>query len=144
MVPRIQRRSYAIEADLVIPDGGAEGVIVANADFIGGFALWVDDTGLLTHAYSFLGVETYKQTATKPLPAGEVTVKMLFEADETKPGSGGRCPPSAATRRRGSPRYVSGVGSESAHRGHHGPRHGGAHHPVNTNARSSDVNQSKE
>jgi arylsulfatase A-like enzyme/uncharacterized membrane protein len=89
MVPRIQGRSYAIEADLVVPDGGAEGVIVANADFIGGFALWVDDQGLLNHTYSFLGVETHKQTATEPLPTGDVTVKMLFEADETKPGSGG-------------------------------------------------------
>jgi arylsulfatase len=40
MVPRIQGRSYAIEAELTVPDGGAEGVIVADADFIGGFALW--------------------------------------------------------------------------------------------------------
>ena len=61
MVPRIQGRSYAIEADLQIPDGGAEGVIVANADFIGGFALWVDDKALLHHTYSFLGVETYNR-----------------------------------------------------------------------------------
>ena len=27
-------RSYAIEAELTVPKGGAEGVIVANADFI--------------------------------------------------------------------------------------------------------------
>ena len=74
---------------LSVPNGGAEGVIVANADFIGGFALWVDEKGLLTHTYSFLGVETYKQTASEPLPHGDVTVKMLFEADEPKPGSGG-------------------------------------------------------
>ncbi len=64
-------------------------MIVANADFIGGFALWVDDQGLLKHTYSFLGVETYKQVSAEPIPAGEVTVKMLFEADENKPGSGG-------------------------------------------------------
>jgi len=51
--------------------------------------LWVDEQGLLNHTYSFLGVETYKQAATEPLPIGDVTVKMLFEADETKPGTGG-------------------------------------------------------
>ena len=90
MVPRIQGRSYAIEAALTVPDGGAEGVIVANADFIGGFVLWVDGQGLLNHTYSFLGVETYRQTSTEPIPTGEVTVKMLFEADENKPGSGGK------------------------------------------------------
>jgi arylsulfatase len=37
-----------------------------------------------------LGVETYKQTATEPLPTGEVTVRLLFEADEPKPGTGGK------------------------------------------------------
>jgi len=59
MVPRIFGRSYAIEAKLEVPETGAEGVIVANADFIGGFALWVDRDGRLNHTYSFLGVETY-------------------------------------------------------------------------------------
>jgi arylsulfatase len=89
LVPRIAGRSYAIEAELQVPDDGAEGVIVANADFIGGWALWVDGQGLLNHTYSFLGVETYKQTSTEPVPNGDVTVKMLFEADETRPGTGG-------------------------------------------------------
>jgi len=89
MIPRIYGRSYAIEAELEIPHGGAEGVIVANADFIGGFALWVNSKGRLNHTYSLLGVETYKQTARRRLPAGEVTVRMLFEADEPKPGTGG-------------------------------------------------------
>jgi hypothetical protein len=89
MIPRIYGRSYAIEAELKVPDGGAERVLVAFADFIGGFALWVDDKGLLNHTYQFLGVETYKQTSTEPIPTGEVTVKMLFEIDEPKPGAGG-------------------------------------------------------
>ena len=89
LVPRIAGRSYALEAELVVPDGGAEGVILANADFIGGFGLWVDEKGLLNHTYSFLGVESFRQTSTEPIPTGEVSVKMLFEADEPKPGTGG-------------------------------------------------------
>jgi len=89
MIPRIYGRSYAIEANLNVPDGGAEGVLVAFADFIGGFALWVDEKGLLNHTYQFLGVDTYKQTSTEPIPTGDVTVKMLFEIDEPKPGAGG-------------------------------------------------------
>ena len=90
MIPRIYGRSYAIEANLNVPDGGAEGVIVAFADFIGGFALWVDNKRLLNHTYQFLGVETYKQTSTEPIPTGDVTLKMLFEIDEPKPGTGGK------------------------------------------------------
>ncbi len=89
MVPRIAGRTYAIEADLHVPDDGAEGVIVANADFIGGYGLWVDSQGLLHHTYSLLGVETYKQVATQKLPTGDVTVKMLFETEKPQPGSGG-------------------------------------------------------
>jgi arylsulfatase len=72
-----------------VPEGGAEGVLVANADFIGGWALWIDANGHLNHTYSFLGVEMYKQTSTEPIPTGDVTVKMLFETDAPTPGSGG-------------------------------------------------------
>jgi len=89
MIPRIFGRSYSIEADLAVPDSGAEGVIVAMADFIGGFGLWVDDKGSLCHTYSLLGVETYKQVSSTPIPAGDVSVRMLFEATENKPGTGG-------------------------------------------------------
>ncbi|MBP1945884.1 arylsulfatase [Methanobacterium petrolearium] len=89
MVPRIYGRSYAIEAELSVPEEGAEGVIVANADFIGGFGLWVDGEGLLHHTYSMLGVETYRQTSKEKIPSGDVKIKMLFEADEPKPGTGG-------------------------------------------------------
>ena len=90
MTPRVQGRSYAIEGELTVPEGGVEGVIVANADFTGGYALWVDEQGLLHHTYSLLGVEVYRQVSTEPLPTGDVNVKMLFEIDEPKPGSGGK------------------------------------------------------
>ena len=89
MIPRIYGRSYAIEADLIVPDGGAQGVIVANADEIGGFAVWVDADGLLHHTYSMLGVEQYRQVSTEPIPTGAVAVRMQFDADANKPGTGG-------------------------------------------------------
>ena len=55
MIPRIYNHSYAISADLVIPEGGAEGVIVAEADHLGGFSLFVEG-GKLRHTYSMMGV----------------------------------------------------------------------------------------
>ncbi|CDO87292.1 arylsulfatase [Mycobacterium triplex] len=90
MVPRIFGRSYAIEARLHIPDAGAQGVLVANADFMGGFALWVDEERKLRHTYSFLGVQTYRQVSTEALPVGDLTVRMLFESARPVVGSGGR------------------------------------------------------
>ena len=88
MIPRIYNHSYAISADLVVPAGGAEGVIVAEADHLGGFSLWVQD-GKLTHTYSMMGVFIYRQQADEPLPSGEVTVRMEFAADAAKPATGG-------------------------------------------------------
>ncbi|KZS67716.1 sulfatase-like hydrolase/transferase [Mycobacterium ostraviense] len=90
MVPRIFGRSYAIEGRLHIPDSGAQGVIVANADFMGGFVLWVDEQQRLHHTYSFLGVETYRQVSTEPLPTGDVTARMVFETEQPEVGSGGK------------------------------------------------------
>ena len=88
MVPRIYNRSYSITADLTVPDGGAEGVIVAEADHLGGFSLYVKD-GKLTHTYSMMGVFLYRQVAEENLPTGEITVRMQFAADGAKPATGG-------------------------------------------------------
>lgn len=65
-------------------------MIVANADFMGGFALWVDEQRHLHHTYSFLGVETYRQVSSEPLPTGDVTVRMLFDSHQPVAASGGR------------------------------------------------------
>jgi arylsulfatase len=89
MIPRVYNRSYAISAELLVPDEGAEGVIVAEADHLGGFSLFVD-AGRLTHTYSMMGVFVYRQQADTPLPTGEVNVRMEFAADAAKPATGGQ------------------------------------------------------
>jgi Sulfatase len=88
-VPRIYNHSYTISADLHIPDGGAEGVIVPEASHLGGFSLFVQD-GKLKHTYAFLGVFEYKQESENELPTGDVTVEMMFKADQPKPATPGQ------------------------------------------------------
>ena len=88
MIPRIYNRSYTITAELAIPEEGAEGVIVAEADHLGGFTLYVKD-GKLTHTYSMMAVFVYTQIAEEDLPVGDVTVRMEFLADAAKPATGG-------------------------------------------------------
>ena len=88
MIPKIYNHSYTISAELDVPEGGAEGVIVAEADHLGGFALFVQD-GKLKHTYSFLGVLEFKQESDTPLPSGSITVRMEFAADAPKPATGG-------------------------------------------------------
>jgi arylsulfatase A-like enzyme/uncharacterized membrane protein len=89
MIPRVYGRSYAIEAELSVPTEGAEGVIVAEADEMGGFSLWVDGEGHLHHSYSMMGVEHYTQVSRHPIPRGDVTVRMQFDADTQERSAGG-------------------------------------------------------
>ncbi len=81
VTPALSSRSYSITADLVVPDGGADGVIIADASSLGGFALYVDG-GKLKHTYSFYGVRSDTLTAPDPLPTGKVNVRLDFVADE--------------------------------------------------------------
>ena len=108
MIPRIYNRSYTISADLEIPHDGVEGVIVAEADHLGGFSLFVQD-GRLKHTYSMMGVAVYRQEATEPLPSGRVNVRLEFAADAPKMGTGGKV---AALRQRPQGRR----GADGAHR----------------------------
>ena len=67
MIPRIYNRSFTITADLEIPEAGAEGVLVAESDVMGGFSLYVMD-GKLRYTYSFLGIrgqdlDSFRKTA---------------------------------------------------------------------------------
>ena len=88
MIPRIYNRSYAISAEVVIPEGGAEGVIVVEADHLGGFSLFIED-GKLKHTYSMMGALVYRQESDGSLPIGDVTLRMEFEADSAAPATGG-------------------------------------------------------
>jgi arylsulfatase len=89
MIPRVYGRSYAIEAELNVPADGAEGVIIAEGDEMGGFSLWVDENHRLHHSYSMMGVEHYRHASAEPIPTGNVTVRMQFDADRQEPGTGG-------------------------------------------------------
>lgn len=89
MIPHVYGTSYAIEADLNIPPGGAEGAIVANADDLGGFALYVQN-GKLQHTYSFLGIQSTTLTSDTALPSGPVIARFEFIADAPKPATGGK------------------------------------------------------
>ncbi len=89
MIPRVYNHSYTISADLVVPAAGVEGVIVAEADHLGGFSLFVQD-GKLTHTYSMMGVFIFRQQSTVAMPTGEVSVRMEFAADAPKPATGGQ------------------------------------------------------
>lgn len=84
----IKNRSHAITAEIVVPPGGARGVIFAQGTRFGGYALYAPE-GRIKYCYNFLGLESFVVEATEPLPEGAHQVRMEFAYDGGGLGAGG-------------------------------------------------------
>lgn len=86
--PPIYRRSHTITATINVPDGGAEGVIVAEGGSSAGYALHVSD-GSLVYEYNYFGRRFFTVTSDRPLPTGRVEVAVRYEQRSEEPTGGG-------------------------------------------------------
>jgi hypothetical protein len=84
----IKNRSFSINADVQIPDGGANGVIIAQAGRFGGWSLYLKE-GRPTFVYNFLGLQEFKVSAQDAVVAGKANVRMNFDYDGGGMGKGG-------------------------------------------------------
>lgn len=84
----VKNKSFAVDAKVEIPTGGASGVILAQAGRFGGWSLWLKD-GRPTFTYNWLGIEHYDIASDQPILAGNATIRFEFAYDGGKPGSGG-------------------------------------------------------
>jgi len=87
-VVSIKNKSFSVTAELVIPDGGADGVIIAQGGRFGGWSLYVQ-SGRATFVYNVLGIQQFKTQADLPIPAGQCQVRMEFAYDGGGLGKGG-------------------------------------------------------
>lgn len=74
----VRNRSYTINADVEIPKGGAEGVLLAHGSGFGGYTFFVKD-GTLRYVHNYLGIEEYKVVSTEKIPTGKVALKVEFQ-----------------------------------------------------------------
>jgi len=84
----VKNRSSSITAEVEIPAGGANGVILAQAGRFGGWSLYFKD-GRPAYAYNWIGRETYTVASAQPVPAGRAEVKLDFAYDGGGRGKGG-------------------------------------------------------
>jgi arylsulfatase A-like enzyme len=84
----IKNRSLSITTDVQIPQGGANGVILAQGGRFGGWSLYFKD-GKPTYCYNFLGLQETKISAPQALPPGKATIRMNFDYDGGGIGKGG-------------------------------------------------------
>jgi arylsulfatase A-like enzyme len=84
----VKNRSHTITADVEIPKGGANGVILAQAGRFGGWSLYLKD-GKPTYVYNWLGLQRYTVASKQALPAGKATIRFEFAYDGGGVGKGG-------------------------------------------------------
>ena len=83
-----KNRSHTITAEVEIPPGGANGVILAQAGRFGGWSLYLKD-GKPTYTYNWLGLHRYTMAAEQALPSGKATIRYEFVYDGGGVGKGG-------------------------------------------------------
>ena len=86
--PRVAGRSFTISADVVIPQGGANGVLITQGGRFGGYAFYVKDDRLMFH-YNAIGERQYPVRSAERLKPGAHRLVAEFSADRLAPGAGG-------------------------------------------------------
>ena len=78
--PDVTRRAHRIEADIVVPERGGDGVLIADGGRWGGFSLYVKD-GRLAYTANAHGHVSGQITAGTRLAPGPVKVAFEFQPD---------------------------------------------------------------
>ena len=76
-VLNIKNKSFSITAEIVVPTGGAEGVILGQGGKFGGWALYAK-TGKARFVYNLFGIQRWHIAAEQPIPKGRHEIRMEF------------------------------------------------------------------
>ncbi|MBI5839200.1 MAG: arylsulfatase [Chloroflexi bacterium] len=76
----MMNKSYAITAEVVVPEAGAEGVIVAMGGITGGFSLYAKG-GKPRYCYNLLGLRHFIVEGGQAIPSAKHQVRMEFAYD---------------------------------------------------------------
>ena len=88
-VLNLKNKSHSVTAEIVVPKGGAEGVIIAQGANIGGWSFYAKG-GKLKYCYNWGGYQHFFVEGTVPIPAGEHQVRMEFAYAGGGLGKGGK------------------------------------------------------
>ena len=84
----IKNKSHSVTAEIDVPEGGAQGVIIAQGGNIGGWTLYAKQ-GKLKYCYNLIGVKHFFAESTSAIPAGSHQVRMEFAYAGGGLGKGG-------------------------------------------------------
>jgi arylsulfatase len=84
----VKNKSKTITAEIEVPQGRANGTILAQGGRFGGWSLYVKD-GVPAYDYNFLGLQRFTVAAKAPLAPGKATLRFEFAYDGGGLGKGG-------------------------------------------------------
>lgn len=84
----LKNKSHSVTAQVVVPDRGAEGVIIAQGGAFGGWSLYAKN-GKPCYCYNFSGLKEFIVRGERQIPSGEHQVRMEFTYDGGGLGRGG-------------------------------------------------------
>jgi hypothetical protein len=93
--PMAFNRPHSITAEVEIPAGGAEGVLLAQGGVAGGFVFYVKENKL-HYIHNYLGLEEFTVTSSVDVPDGETTLRYEFEPTGKPDPRNGRGAPGRA------------------------------------------------
>ena len=96
--PAMCNKSWTITAEIAVPAGKAEGMIVTHGGLEGGYGLYLRD-GRPTFVYNYLSIDRPTFTAKSALPPGKATLVVAFKYDGGGMGKGGTVTMSANGRK---------------------------------------------
>jgi arylsulfatase len=76
--PNLLNRAHSITADVEIPKGGAEGVLLSAGDVQGGYTFFIKD-GKLRYVYNYVGSSYFSAESKTPTPEGRHKLSVEFE-----------------------------------------------------------------
>lgn len=88
-VLNMKNKSHSVTAEIDVPKGGAEGVIVVQGGNIGGWSLYAKG-GKLKYCYNLVGVQHFFAESADVIPTGSHQVRMEFDYAGGGLGKGGR------------------------------------------------------
>ena len=75
-----KNRSHTVTAEVNIPKGGANGVLLAQAGRFGGWSLYLKN-GRPHYTYNFLGIQRFTISSKQAAPAGKAAIRYEFAYD---------------------------------------------------------------
>jgi arylsulfatase len=79
-VVSIKNKSFSVTANVAVPNGGAEGVIIAQGGRFGGWVVYARE-GRLKFTYNVLGIHEFTTSGDKAIPTGDHQVRVEFAYD---------------------------------------------------------------